>query len=440
MNSFGFDSNNSSSQKDCIIRQLQQLLQQQQQQQQPGRKRKAEWDATVPSVPQQQQQVTNGNMENTLNSFHVSAGIDVATATFDQTALANNIMKNNVPPPPPLQQQQQFQFSLPQLTLAQLMTQTIGNNDQVTVRMNPPGNSAQQQQHVPYGSSTAPVSRYQSSLLSSSDMMQDFSWCTPTPMMDVNNNGCILPFQNPGPTRNSMREELVSGKHKSLLLHQMRMRPAPFSLDPQKVVQAFISRASDTINTEPSMLHRSLTLFPDNLSFIQGALELDPTELRRKACTPAAEPNSSIFVKQSYGYPLNIALQNNASMEVLHLLATAAPDVVLARDGRDECGSLLIALRHDPNNTNALHLLIKANPLCLKMTDRRRNTPLHVAVARGASLAVVRVICMLYPAALRQSNLNGETPLLVAQRSIKMCSEDACNYIQDAYHEELFRS
>ena len=433
MINFGFDSNNSSSQNESIIYQMQQLLQQQQQ---PGRKRKAQWDAAVPQQ-QQQQQVANGNMKNTPTLFPVT-GIDVATATLKQAALAQNIMKYNLPPPPPLQQHQQHQpqFSLPQLAQSQLMVQTMGHNDLVAVGMNPPRNSVHQQQLAQSGIS--PMSLYQSSLVSSSDMNQELSWCNPAPMMGANTKGYIQPCQHPGLTRNNMRDVLATGKNKSLQLQQMRMRPVPFSVDPQQVVQTFISCAPDE-NTEPSMLHRSLTLFPDNLSFIRGALELDPRELCRKARMPPADSNSNIFVKQSYGYPLNIALQNNASMEVLHLLATGAPHIVTARDGRDESGSLLIALRQDPKNTHALHLLIKANPLCMKMTDRRRNTPLHVAVARGASLAVVRAICMLYPAALLQSNLNGETPLLLAQRSTNMCKEDVCNYIQDAYHEELLQ-
>ena len=203
--------------------------------------------------------------------------------------------------------------------------------------------------------------------------------------------------------------------------------------------------------SKPSILHRSLKLFPTNFKVIKGALELDPRELRRKA--PSVHRNKSpvgttagiviatgaTIGKSSCGYPLNIALQNDASLEVLELLVRGAPEVITCRDGVDESGSLHIVLRRNPANTpQILHMFIKANPLSLHMTDRRQNTPLHVAVARRASLQVVRALYLLYPPAILQTNLNGETPLQVAQRS-NLCEEDVYNFIQDAYHEAILK-
>lgn len=191
---------------------------------------------------------------------------------------------------------------------------------------------------------------------------------------------------------------------------------APFQLDlPENLqVQGLSSSASPTIEEEHSLLHQTIQLFPTNFDLVKNALELNQKDLRRKSPLPNSASKS-----KSYGYPLNIAILHDASFEVLELIAKAAPDVITRKDGNDDCGSLSLVLQQFPKNAlQVVHLLVKANPMCLRMANGSGNLPLHVALEAGtASLDLVRVLCMLYPPALLQTNSKGESPLAVAQRA-----------------------
>lgn len=125
----------------------------------------------------------------------------------------------------------------------------------------------------------------------------------------------------------------------------------------------------------------------------------------------------STKVKEKYCYPLNIAIRNRVQYAAIELLVKAAPQVMAIPDGSMKEGSLSILLKNDPQDMRLADLLLLSNPASAKLLDKHNNTPLHIACQYGASLPIVKHICILHPGALKMKNRFGQTPIQVAQRS-----------------------
>jgi len=145
--------------------------------------------------------------------------------------------------------------------------------------------------------------------------------------------------------------------------------------------------------------------------------------------------------------PINILIQHRASLETLQLLAEAAPQALIMKDGRDEACSVSIALRllggkrcaASSNNSgkgegfeeaSIPETLLQVNLQAAQVHDRRRNYPLHVATYVGADFDFINSLYWAYPEALLQTNFYGETPLDIAIRNEK--SDDrSVNFLQE---------
>jgi len=137
---------------------------------------------------------------------------------------------------------------------------------------------------------------------------------------------------------------------------------------------------------------------------------------------------------EPYTLPINIALHNNASVEIAELLASSCPEVLNLQDGRNGACSLAIALQRRCDNS-IIDLLLHLNPGCVEVADKRFNFPLHVACSIGSSLRVVKSLYQLYPNALSNKNMNGETPLAIAQRNA-LCPEEVLDFLEsNAFRE-----
>jgi hypothetical protein len=182
-------------------------------------------------------------------------------------------------------------------------------------------------------------------------------------------------------------------------------------------------------NDPPSLLHQSCRLYPTTAAVVESALRIDPDAVRNPI-TPPLEKGQSKKVQNTYGYPINVALSYGGNVEVVKMLAEAAPDILLQKDGTDGSGSLGIALMVK-QEWPVIAVLLRTNVECLKVSDRRGNYPLHVAANHGIPLGVVRKLYRLYPKALQMRNFHSETPLDIAQRSTR-CSEEVINFLQTA--------
>jgi len=205
-----------------------------------------------------------------------------------------------------------------------------------------------------------------------------------------------------------------------------------FSFNTSSQPQAIAAPAAS--NDAASLLHQSCRLYPTTAAVVESALRIDP-EAARKPITPIVEKGLQNKAQNTYGYPINIALSRHGSLEVIKMLAEAAPEVLLEKDGKDGSGALGIAIM-SKCEWKVIHLLLRTNIECIKVADRRGNYPLHVAANHGISLGVVRKLYKLYPMALQMRNFHSETPLDIAQRSTR-CSEDVMNFLQSAAFSTL---
>ena len=183
-----------------------------------------------------------------------------------------------------------------------------------------------------------------------------------------------------------------------------------------------------------SLLHQSCRLYPTTVAVVESALRIDPGAVRTPITTPS-QNGQSITNQNNYGYPLNIAIAHGGSLEVLKMLAEAASEILLKKDGSEGSGSLSVALtvKSDPS---IIMMLLRCNIESIKVADRRGNYPLHVAANYGAPFNVVRKLYKIYPKALEMRNFHAESPLDIAQRST-LCSEQVMNFLQTAAFSTL---
>jgi hypothetical protein len=162
------------------------------------------------------------------------------------------------------------------------------------------------------------------------------------------------------------------------------------------------------------LLHQACKLYAQTETVIQSALLGDPSGIRRQ------------FPGEGYSYPINIALEHKATVEVLQLLCDADPSILVERD-KGRC-SLAIALQ-EKYDMDVVSLILHANPDVVRVSDRRHNYPLHTAAVYGSSLPIIKLLCCTYPNAIRKKNFHGQTPLDIASRS-SICSDEVIDYLQ----------
>lgn len=191
-----------------------------------------------------------------------------------------------------------------------------------------------------------------------------------------------------------------------------------------------------------ALLHRSCKLFARNAEIIASALLLEPDEARlaeptdcgiqvsfentnNEATTKSKKLRYSkqSLVQETFHFPVNIALKNAASPQVVEIVAKAAPGILVKPDGPEQVGSLGIALMvidnwcDDPTIANKIvDVLLAVNPDCAQGTDKHGNTPLHLAGRTNClSIETITKIYDAHPESANQRNFNGRTPLQVAQ-------------------------
>lgn len=140
-------------------------------------------------------------------------------------------------------------------------------------------------------------------------------------------------------------------------------------------------------------------------------------------------------VPELYRYPLNIAIAHRASEEVIERLATSAPEILTHLDGpatgkedHSNLTSLHILLRHQPNATASVDMILLKQPNAASLSDGHGNTPLHTAVLKGASIKTIHHLNLFSPEHITRRNGNGCTPLQLAQ-SLSFCSQRVVSYL-----------
>lgn len=114
----------------------------------------------------------------------------------------------------------------------------------------------------------------------------------------------------------------------------------------------------------------------------------------------------------------------------LKLLADAGPDVLVDGDGPEWCSALSFAL-YKRRGIDVVSSLLNANGDQVRVRDRHKNYPLHIACGCGSSLPIIKLLASRYRRALRKSNFHGLTPLDLAKRS-SFSSDKVIDYLQEA--------
>ena len=147
--------------------------------------------------------------------------------------------------------------------------------------------------------------------------------------------------------------------------------------------------------------------------------------------------------KETYTLPINLAIQykkdtNKNNMALVETLIRAAPELLTSKDGADGLSPIHVLLKHHADDyERALDFMLLQNPSVASLVDCRENTPLHYACMYGASMNVVRRLCMLDPQAITQCNRNGQTPFQLSQRSSRMCSDEMAWYLWEKHDEQF---
>lgn len=175
-----------------------------------------------------------------------------------------------------------------------------------------------------------------------------------------------------------------------------------------------------------SFLRDACRVFADNLEVVGIALHLDFDGLYGSDDAPVNElcTKKQKMAFSEYVYPINIALMNHASLEVIEFLAMQGPEVLERPDGPEKSGSLGIALsccffRGKEScieyGSSVVNILLNANPRCACITDKRLNTPLHKVVRMNVPIDTMARIYLAHQENIDRRNLLGQIPLNVAE-------------------------
>ena len=216
------------------------------------------------------------------------------------------------------------------------------------------------------------------------------------------------------------------------------LRQALYKQQPQQSLfkrRKIATEEHSLIPSGESELHRACAA--GNAEEVAKALEQDRVQAARAVRITSTKMmyNPSTYkmeeqqVQENYTFALNLAIRAKTSPEVLENLAKVAPGVLAEKDGDAQECALAVLFKTSPADMITADKFLLQNPDCARVTDRKNNTVLHMAVQYGASLDTIRHLVILYPEALFLHNAYGETPVHMAQRCIHRCSEQVASYL-----------
>jgi hypothetical protein len=152
----------------------------------------------------------------------------------------------------------------------------------------------------------------------------------------------------------------------------------------------------------------------------------------KKISNPLTLKTETQIIKERFTLPLNLAIKNNATPDVLKMLINAAPSVLLMQDGPQRETPLCAYLRLTPSpDVSVVDAMLLKKPRCAFATDRHHNTALHVACNRGVSIDILRHLHILDPKAWQRRNFHDKTPYQLVQQRTVSCSDEVSRFFCD---------
>lgn len=190
------------------------------------------------------------------------------------------------------------------------------------------------------------------------------------------------------------------------------------------VTESPLHRACCERSVTPSEVRELVSLYP--WAVTSSAV----LSCNKKVYCTARMMNVAKSVPEAYTLPLNLAISHGASSQVIELLIKSSSLVLLMKDGTMKESSLMILLKHRPQDLATLDKMLQVKPRCAYLLDKCRNTPLHIACMRGVPVQVVERLWQRAPESLRARNLQGNTPMDVAQVYTNACSDQICDFLR----------
>jgi hypothetical protein len=190
-----------------------------------------------------------------------------------------------------------------------------------------------------------------------------------------------------------------------------------------------------------SPLHRLCCRQSVTVSEVKAILAVDPGAIRRRVGVRTINQARNHKTTHAHGHrhlrrepltlPLNLAIHHKVSSDVILFLLDADPAVCLKPDGSMLESSLHILLRigHRRDLFQLVDSFLNANLACAWTTDGRNQVPLHVTIAYGAELNVVRRLCTAHPQALYVRNRCGQTVMDMAGHRHLTCPNVVAEYL-----------
>jgi len=202
----------------------------------------------------------------------------------------------------------------------------------------------------------------------------------------------------------------------------------PTTISPSDSFSEESSRSAPVELPSPSLIHHACKMHSQLRSIVACVLHSDPAGASRRF--PRTRANFLKRRKQvEFDFPFNIALQHNAPLPVLQLLAGAGSEILVEGDGPEWCCALSCAL-YKRRGMDIVSMLVEVHPDQVRVRDRHLNYPLHVACLSGSPLPIIKLLTSSYRRALRKTNFHGQTPLDIAQRST-LCRDEVVDYLQE---------
>ena len=142
-------------------------------------------------------------------------------------------------------------------------------------------------------------------------------------------------------------------------------------------------------------------------------------------------------------YPLHMAIVNGAPMQVLEMLAKAAPEVASMTDKYGQTCLHLLVLKYGGRCTHtdgadsnpdvlldAVKLVMPFDKGQIMVKDKADRLPLHVACGTGCSIDVAKFLVDAYPDSIGSKNSDGNSPLEVAIDSGR-CSKELIGFLSE---------
>ena len=112
-------------------------------------------------------------------------------------------------------------------------------------------------------------------------------------------------------------------------------------------------------------------------------------------------------------YPLHMAIHSGVSLPILELLIEQAPQVLVKTNKFGET-PLHLALKKGAHNEAQVELLMRHDTKAASMRDDRGNLALHIAAVYGCSPLVAKDLIELGPEMIHSVNKEGFTPMACA--------------------------